>query len=156
MNITIYIKEIFWTMLVSALPVAELRVGIPVGIAHGLPPALAFFCAVLGNLLPVPFIVLLVRQVFAWLKKSRRLGPPIERLERRAHLKGSMVRRYRLWGLLVLVAIPLPGTGAWTGALVAALLDIRLRQALPTIAAGVVIAGLLVLWVSLGVISFLA
>lgn len=155
MDITMYFKEILWTMLVSAMPVAELRVGIPVGIAGGLPPALAFGCAVVGNLLPVPLIVLLIRQVFAWLKKRPRLGPPIDRLERRAHLKGSVVRKYRLWGLLILVAIPLPGTGAWTGALVAALLDIRLRQALPTIAAGVVIAGLLVLGVSMGVIQFL-
>ena len=146
----------FWkcavlTALISAVPVVELRGGLPFGLAGGLTPLQALLISTLGNLLPVPFIILLVRRVFLWLKKSAKIGPWIEKLETRAHLKGRIVQKYRLWGLMILVAIPLPGTGAWTGALVAAVLDIRLRSAMPAIAAGVVIAGLLILTISLGV-----
>ena len=111
--------------------------------------------AILGNLVPVPFIMLLVRRVFRWLRKTAFFGPRIDWLERRAHLKGRLVRKYRLPGLILLVAIPLPGTGAWTGALVAALLDIRLRNAFPAITAGVVIAGGIITLLTAGVAGLL-
>ena len=137
------------------IPVVELRGAIPVGIAAGLPPAVACAVAILGNLLPVPFIMLLARRVFNWLRDSRLFGSKIVWLERRAHLKGRIVRRYRLPGLVVLVAIPLPGTGAWTGALVASLLDIRLRSALPAILLGLMIAGGITTAVTLGLIRLL-
>ena len=137
------------------VPVIELRGAIPVGIAAGLPPAVACAAAILGNLLPVPFIMLLARWVFNWLRDSRLFGSKIVWLERRAHLKGRIVRRYRLPGLVVLVAIPLPGTGAWTGALVASLLDIRLRSALPAILLGLMIAGGITTAVTLGLIHLL-
>ena len=119
----------------------------------GLPPLMVYVLAVLGNLLPVPFIILLVRRVFDWLRKGRFWGPKITALERRAHLKGRMVRKYRLPGLVILVAVPLPGTGAWTGALVAALFDIRLRSALPAILLGVLLAGGIMLAVSCGLLA---
>lgn len=86
--------------------------------------------------------MLLIRRIFDWLRGNAFFGPKIERLERRAHLKGRVVRKYRLVGLMILVAVPLPGTGAWTGALVASLLDIRMRHAIPAIFAGVVTQGL--------------
>ena len=137
------------------IPVVELRGAIPVGVAAGLPPAVACAVAILGNLLPVPFNMLLARWVFNWLRDSRLFGSKIVWLERRAHLKGRIVRRYRLPGLVVLVAIPLPGTGAWTGALVASLLDIRLRSALPAILLGLMIAGGITTAVTLGLIHLL-
>ena len=99
--------------------------------------------------------MLLTRRIFRWLRKTAFFGPKIDWLERRAHLKGRMVRKYRLPGLILLVAIPLPGTGAWTGALVATLLDIRLRQAFPAIAAGVVIAGVIITALTVGVAGLL-
>ena len=139
------------TAAVSMLPVVELRGGIPYGTALGLGPWDAFFAAVVGNMIPVPFILLLIRQIFDWLRRGR-FGSAILRLEERAHLKGRMVRKYRLVGLCILVAIPLPGTGAWTGALVAALLNVRLRHALPAIFLGVIIAGVLILTLTYGVI----
>ena len=95
--------------------------------------------------------MLLVRRIFRWLRRTAFFGPKIDWLERRAHLKGRLVRKYRLPGLLLLVAVPLPGTGAWTGALVASLLGMRLRSSLPAIFLGVVIAGCIMLAVSLGV-----
>ena len=144
--------KLLLTFATAMVPVIELRGAIPVGIAAGLPPAVACAAAILGNLLPVPFIMLLARRVFSWLQDTRLFGPKIEWLERRAHLKGRIVRKYRLLGLVVLVAIPLPGTGAWTGALVASLLDIRLRNALPAILLGLVIAGVLITLLTLGVV----
>ena len=147
--------KLLMTFATAMVPVIELRGAIPVGIAAGLPPAVACVTAILGNLLPVPFIMLLVRRVFNWLRDTRFFGPKIVWLERRAHLKGRIVRKYRLPGLVVLVAIPLPGTGAWTGALVAALMGVKLRAAVPTIALGVAAAGLIMLTVSMGVVSVL-
>lgn len=143
------------TMAIAAIPVVELRGAIPAGAAAGLDPWLACAAAVIGNLLPVPFIILLVRQVFDWLRKRPFFAPKIDALERRAHLKGRMVRKYRLLGLVLFVAVPLPGTGAWTGALVAAFLNIRLRHALPAITLGVLVAGGLVTLMTMGVIHLL-
>ncbi len=148
---TVFGKLLF-TFAMAMVPVVELRGAIPAGIAAGLPPAAAFAAAVLGNLVPVPFIILLSRRVFDRLRRTRTLGPWILRIERRTHLKGRIVRKYRLMGLVIFVAIPLPGTGAWTGALIAALLDIRLRHALPALLAGVLAAGVLVTLLTLGVI----
>ena len=137
----------------AMIPVVELRGAIPLGISMGLPPLMVYVLAVLGHLLPVPVIILLVRRVFDWLRKGRCWGPKITAMERRAHLKGRMVRKYRLPGLVILVAVPLPGTGAWTGALVAALFDIRLRSALPAILLGVLLAGGIMLAVSCGLLA---
>lgn len=144
--------KILLTFGTAMVPVIELRGAIPVGVAAGLPPAVACAAAILGNLLPVPFIMLLIRRIFDWLRDTRFFGPKIAALERRAHLKGRIVRKYRLAGLVILVAIPLPGTGAWTGALVAALLDIRLRNALPAIFAGLLIAGGIITVLTLGLV----
>ena len=136
----------------AMVPVLELRGAIPVGIAAGLSPLTACVVSILGNLVPVPFILLLIRKIFDWLRNTAFFGPKIVALEKRAHLKGRVVRKYRLPGLIILVGIPLPGTGAWTGALVAALLDIRLRHAVPAIFAGLIIAAAITLAVTMGVI----
>ena len=146
------LREMAATFFISMVPVIELRGAIPVGIAAGLSPAVAFIVSVLGNLVPVPFILLLIRRIFDWLRGTKTLGPIIEKLERRAHLKGRVVQKYRVPGLILLVGIPLPGTGAWTGALVAALLDIRLKSAIPAIFAGLLIAGAITLGVTMGVV----
>lgn len=135
--------EMLYTFLMSMVPVVELRGGIPLGVGLGLPLWQAYLAAVIGNMVPVPFIIVFIRRVFKWLRvKIPPLGRLIEKLEDKAHLKGQMVRKYKYLGLVILVAIPLPGTGAWTGALVAAFLDMRLRDAVPSIFAGVLIAGL--------------
>lgn len=150
-----YLFKLLSTMCVSMVPVVELRGALPYGIALGLNPWVSFAVSVVGNLIPVPFILLLIRYIFNWLRTRNWWGPKIEWLERKGHLKGRIVTKYRTLGLILLVAIPLPGTGAWTGALVAALLNIRLRTAVPAILLGVVIAGLIVLGVSYGLVSFL-
>ena len=139
------------TSLISMIPVVELRGALPIGIGMGLSPLHALAASVIGNMIPVPFIILLIRRIFAWLRTRPWWEKKISLLEARAHHKGELVRKYRVLGLFILVAIPLPGTGAWTGSLVAALLDIRMKHALPAILLGVIAAGLLVLMISLGV-----
>ena len=136
----------------AALPVLELRGAVPYGVAMDLPLPAVLTVSILGNLLPVPFIILFIRQILAWMKsKSRRLRGIAEKLEARAQAKGDILVKYETLGLFILVAIPLPGTGAWTGSLVAALFDLRMKHALPAIFLGVLTAGLIMSVVSYGV-----
>lgn len=145
-------------LLISMLPVVELRGAIPVALGYGLPPLTAYALCVLGNMLPVPLILLFIRPLFKHLKRLRQLQSFIKRLEEKAFKKSEIVLKYSFWGLAIFVAIPLPGTGAWTGALIAALLDMRFKRAVPAIFLGVLLAGLLVTLISSGVwagLSFL-
>ena len=141
------------TFFISMAPIIELRGGLPYGIALGLDYPVALAAAVIGNMVPVPFIIVYIRHVFAWLRKrSKWWDEKITRLEKKAHLKGRVVRKYSTIGLCILVAIPLPGTGAWTGALVAAVLDMRLKKAIPAIFLGVCIAAAIMTMVTFGLI----
>ncbi len=143
--------KIFMTLAVSMIPVIELRGAIPIGVAHGLSPWVAIPVAIIGNLIPVPFIILFIRRIFAWMRKRfPRLDGLVSRLEARAEKKKDVVLRYEFWGLFIFVAIPLPGTGTWTGALIAAMLDMRLKKAFPAIALGVLAAGIIVAFVTYG------
>ena len=138
--------EMVFTLLVSMIPVVELRGGIPFGTALGLPPWAALCAAVVGNLIPVPFIIVYIRRIFLWLRRRfPKLNRLVDKLERKAHLKGRKVSKYKYLGLFVFVAIPLPGTGAWTGSLAAAFLDMRLKNALPAVVLGVLTAGCIML-----------
>ena len=135
----------------AMVPVIELRGAIPYGVLSGLSVPAAFVLAVLGNLAPIPFLVVFTRKVFEWLRtKSEGLDHMVSRLEAKADKNKEVVQRYEFWGLVILVAIPLPGTGAWTGALVAAMMDMRLKRAMPAIILGVIIAGIIVTTLTYG------
>ncbi len=142
------------TLFISMAPVVELRLGLPYGIALGLDYPLALAAALIGNMIPVPFIVIYIERIFAWLRRHfAKLDSVISKLENKAHLKGETVKKYGPLGLLIFVAIPLPGTGAWTGALVAALLNMRVRQAAPSILLGVCIAAAIMTALTFGIIK---
>lgn len=141
------------TLVTAMMPILEIRGAIPVGVASGLDPWLAFAVGFVGNMLPIPILILLTRKIIEWLKKHNMLVKLTAWLENKGSKGAQKVQKYSFWGLFILVAIPLPGTGAWTGALVASLLDMRLKRALPAIAMGVAVAGLIVLLVTYGVIS---
>ena len=141
------------TFFISMLPVGELRAGLPYGIAQGLEYPLALMAALLGNMVPVPFIIVYIKRIFEWMRKHMpHMNALVTKLENRAHLKGETVEKYGHWGLLIFVAIPLPGTGAWTGALIAALLNIRTSKAVPVILIGVCIAAAIMTLITYGVI----
>jgi uncharacterized membrane protein len=139
------------------LPVVELRGAIPIGAGVlGLPVHTAAAVSLIGNMIPVPFVIIFARKVFVWMrKKSRRLGRMADKLENKAKSKGAKLYRGEMIGLMIFVAIPLPGTGAWTGAMIAAILNRRMKAALPAIGAGVVIAGLLITGITYGFASLL-
>lgn len=142
------------TALMSMVPVVELRGGIPFGVALGLTHWQALLAAMIGNIIPLPFIVVYIRRIFQWMRKHMpRLDRLVDKLETKAHLKGKTVTKYKYLGLMIFVAIPLPGTGGWTGALVAAFLDMRLRRAMPALVLGVIIAGFLVTGITYGFTS---
>ena len=146
--------EFTLTMLVSMIPVVELRGGIPFGVVAGLPVWAALIAAVIGNLIPVPFIIVYIRRIFQWMRRRMpRLNNLVDKLERKAHLKGQRVTKYKYLGLMLFVAGPLPGTGAWTGSLAAAFLDMPLRKAIPSVVLGVLIAGMAISILTYGVAS---
>ncbi len=127
--------------IISMLPVLELRGGLIAAKLMDIEFAKAFVICFIGNLLPIPFILFFIRRIFNWLKRFKKVNVMIDKLEARSIRKAGKVKKYRLFGLFLFVAIPLPGTGAWTGALIADLLDIRVRHSFPAIAAGVLCAG---------------
>lgn len=132
-------------MLMAMIPVVEVKGAIPIGVALGMPLWSAFAAATIGAFVPAPLIMLFFRPVAAFCKKHIGfMRKFLEWVERRAHNKGQMVRKYSLLGLLIFVAIPLPGTGVWTGSLIAALLDLRLKHALPVILLGDIVASFLI------------
>ena len=144
-------KDILLTFLVAMVPVVELRGAIPFGVVRGLNLWTAIIASVLGNLVPVPFIILFIRKIFAWMRSHMpKLDGLVTRMEKKAEKNRAAVEKYAFWGLAILVAIPLPGTGAWTGALVAAMMEMRLKRAFPAIVIGVVIAGVIVSIVTYG------
>ncbi len=147
----------FKVLLTAAMPVVELRGAIPVGISLGLEPWHAMLLSIVGSMLPVPVILFTVRPVFNWLKKTRAFGTLVEGLTKRSlNNSGQKVQKYGAWGLVLIVAIPLPGTGVWSGSLAAALLNIRFKWAFPAIFAGNLIAAFAVTFLSKGVVNILS
>ena len=139
--------------IISLFPILELRGGLIAAGLLGVPWAKAFAICFVGNMLPVPFILLFIRKIFEVMKRSKAFEKIVIKMEKKAEKNGEKVKKYELLGLFILVAIPLPGTGAWTGALVAALMDIRLKKSIPAIALGVVAAGLIVSALMYGVVG---
>ncbi len=143
--------KILTTFLISMVPVIELRGAIPWATGMGLSPSIAIPVAMIGNLIPIPFIIIFIKRIFAWMRSvSPKLNKVVDRMEAKAEKNKEKVLKYAFWGLAIFVAIPLPGTGAWTGALVAAMLDMPLKKAFPSVVLGVLIAGIIVAFVSYG------
>ncbi len=149
------IKKLLYVFGISILPVIELRGAIPAGAAMGLPFWAVFLCAILGNLLPVPFILIFIEKILLFMKEHNIFPKLVHWLEEKAQKGAARVENYALLGLSLFVAIPLPGTGAWTGALVAALFHMEKRRAMLSITLGVLIAGIIMTLASYGVVGFL-
>ncbi|MBQ6625461.1 MAG: small multi-drug export protein [Clostridia bacterium] len=147
------ISEEWIIFIISLFPILELRGGLIAAGLLGVPWAKAFAICFVGNMLPVPFILLFIRKIFEVMKRSKAFEKIVIKMEKKAEKNGEKVKKYELLGLFILVAIPLPGTGAWTGALVAALMDIRLKKSIPAIALGVIVAGLIVSALMYGIVG---
>ena len=140
--------------LISLLPILELRGGILAGTLLGVDWPIAYLICVIGNLLPIPFILLFIRKIFDWMRNTR-FVKLVDKLEAKAEKKSAKVTKYKKFGLFLFVAIPLPGTGGWTGALIASVLNMRLKDSLPPIIAGVLVAGFVMTLLSYGVLGSL-
>ena len=146
--------EFILTLLVSMIPVVELRGGIPFGVAAGLPGGAAYLAAVIGTLLPVPVIVVYIRRIFLFMRQHMpRLNRGVDKMEQKAHLKRAAVLKYQYLGLAIFVAIPLPGTGAWTGTLAGSILDMKFKDVLVACMGGVLLAGVIIGLASAGLLG---
>ncbi|MBQ1934470.1 MAG: small multi-drug export protein [Clostridia bacterium] len=152
---TFELWDAIYTFLISMVPIIELRGAIPIGAAMGLPWYVNYIVSVIGNFLPVPFILIFIRAILNWMKGVPRLAKIALWLEARAAKKSDKVSKYATIGLMLFVAIPAPGTGAWTGSLIAALMEMRLKHSLISVFCGVIIAGAVVTLIAYGALGFL-
>ena len=150
---TTYAGKLLATFLISMVPIIELRGALPIGVGLGLSPVTALVVSIIGNMVPVPFIIIFIRRILDWMHRFEKFDRIASRLEAKAERGGEKIVRYEMFGLFLLVAVPLPGTGAWTGSLVAAFFDLRLKNAVPVILAGVVTAGIVVFLITYGVVA---
>lgn len=148
-------KNLFYLFFISMVPLIELRGAIPVGAALGVPWLECFAVSVIGNVVPIPFILLFIRKILFFMKTKERLAPIANWVLDRAAKRTDSVTKYATWGLFLFVGVPLPGTGAWTGALIAALLNMRFRYAMLSVFGGVVVAGFIMSGISYGFLGFL-
>ena len=139
----------------SMLPIIELRGAIPMGAAFGLPWWQSYLIAVVGNMLPVPIILLFVKSVLTWMAgcKVRFFNKVANKMFEKAEKNREKIEKYDFWGLTLFVAIPLPATGAWTGTLVAALFDMKFWRSMLAALLGVMIAGVVMTLISYGVVA---
>ncbi len=139
--------------IVSLFPILELRGGLIAANLLGVKLIPAFVICFIGNMLPIPFILLFIEKIFDWLRDKKGLGKVVRYCEKKADKHKDKIDKYGWWGLFILVAIPLPGTGGWTGALVAALMRLKIKKSLPAIAVGVLAAGVIVSLIMYGAVD---
>lgn len=141
--------------IISMIPILELRGGLIVSQLLQIPITTAIPICIIGNIIPIPFILLFIKQIFKWMKKIRLFRGLIEKLENRAMSKSDNIKKYEFWGLVLFVGIPLPGTGAWTGSLIAALLDVDFKKAILAELLGIAIATVIMSLLSYGLLGAL-
>lgn len=139
-NLSPYVSEQAVIFIISMIPILELRGGLLAASLLEVPALSAIPLCIVGNIIPIPFILLFIRQIFKLLKKTRLFRKLIQKLEDRAMKKSDQIKKYEFWGLMLFVGIPLPGTGAWTGALIASLLEIDIRKSSLAIFGGILMA----------------
>lgn len=147
------VAEEIIVFIISLMPILELRGGLLAAKLLGVPLLTAIPICVVGNIIPIPFILLFIRKIFAWMKNFKIFRPMIEKLEKKAMSKSDRVTKMEFWGLALFVGIPLPGTGAWTGSLIAALLEMDIKKAVIAELVGIVIATVIMSIVSYGLLG---
>ena len=139
--------------IISMIPILELRGGLLEASLLKLDMWRSIWLCVAGNIIPIPFILLLITPIFNWMKQTKLFKPLVDKLEGKALGKKDKIEKYEFWGLVLFVGIPLPGTGAWTGALIASLLGIKFKKAFPAIILGIALASVIMTILSFGVLG---
>lgn len=137
--------------VISMVPILELRGGLIAAALLGVDMYQAILICFVGNLVPVPFILLFITPIFTWMKKAKLFRPIVEKLEKKSLGKKEKISKFEFFGLVLFVGIPLPGTGAWTGSLLAALLNIRFKKSFPAVLLGLVIATIIMCIITYGI-----
>ena len=137
--------------IISMLPVVELRGGIPFARLLKLPLGQAIFFSIVGNTIPIPFLLLFINKIFDWLRPTKHLGKFVRKMETRAMNKSGSIAKAEFWGLVAFVGIPLPGTGGWTGSLIASLLKVDTKKAFAAIMLGIAVAATIMGFISYGI-----
>ena len=150
-----YVSKEIVIFIISMVPILELRGGLLVSKLLEVSITTAIPICIIGNIIPIPFILLFIKQIFKWMKKIKIFRGLIEKLENRAMSRSDTIKKYEFWGLVLFVGIPLPGTGAWTGSLIAALLDIDFKKAILAELLGIAIATVIMSIVSYGLLGVL-
>ncbi|MDE6943329.1 MAG: small multi-drug export protein [Lachnospiraceae bacterium] len=150
-----YVSKEAVVFIISMIPILELRGGLIVSKLLEVPITTAIPLCIIGNIIPIPFILLFIKQIFKWMKKIRLFRGLVEKLEQKAMGKSDNIKKYEFWGLVLFVGIPLPGTGAWTGSLIAALLDIDFKKAVLAELLGIAIATVIMSIFSYGLLGAL-
>ena len=152
------VGEELCVLFCSMIPIIELRGAIPMGAIFGMPWWQSYILAVIGNMLPVPFILLLIKAVIGWMAKSKVkfFNKIADFLLKRVEKRRDKIEKYSFWGVCLFVAVPLPVTGAWTGSLVAAMIDMKFWKALLSCLLGVMIAGVIMTLISYGAVAIFA
>lgn len=139
--------------IISMMPILELRGGLIAATLLGLEGIPSFIICLIGNIIPIPFILWLITPIFNWLKKTKMFSGMVDKLERKAMSKKEQIEKLQYWGLMLFVGIPLPGTGAWTGCLIAALLNMNKKKAFVAALLGVIMAGIIMMVLSYGLLD---
>lgn len=126
--------------IISMVPILELRGGLVAASLLGIDYVKAVIICIIGNVIPVPFILFFINKIFALMKKTKLFRGLVEKLETKAMGKSDKIKKYEFLGLVLFVGIPLPGTGAWTGSLIAALMGIKVKKAFPAVLCGLALA----------------
>lgn len=142
-NLSQFISAEAVVFIISMIPILELRGGLLAASLLQIEAAKAIPICIIGNIIPIPFILLFIRQIFKLMKKTKIFYGLIDKLEKRAMGKSDKIKKYEFWGLLLFVGIPLPGTGAWTGALIASLLEIDIKKSSLAILGGILLASVI-------------
>ncbi len=150
-----YVSKEAVVFIISMIPILELRGGLIVSKLIQVPITTAIPLCIIGNIIPIPFILLFIKQIFKWMKKIRVFRGLVEKLEAKAMGKSDNIKKYEFWGLVLFVGIPLPGTGAWTGSLIAALLDVDFKKAVLAELLGIAIATVIMSIFSYGLLGAL-
>ncbi len=148
-----HISREMLVFIISLFPILELRGGILAASLLDVTMWKGIVISAIGNFIPIPFILIFIKKIFALLKKTRLLKPVVEKLEKKAMNRKDRIEKYEFWGLVLFVGIPLPGTGAWTGSLIAALLDIDVKKAIKAELLGIALAAVIMTIVSYGILG---
>ena len=152
-NLSQHISREMVIFIISMIPILELRGGLLAASLLKVSAAKAIPICIMGNIIPIPFILLFIRQIFKVLKKTKLFRGLVIKMENRAMSKSDQVKKYEFWGLMLFVGIPLPGTGAWTGSLIASLLEIDIKKSSLAILCGIIMATVIMYIISYGLVG---